>query len=155
MFLMLSEIWSVSTDFKESPPVSVGIYFSLMLLYKGHLNKKWYSFSKLFLQKGQFWLTVLVGWYLLLTPISHIPSRSFIKASLNFLFVMLSKYFSFWCVPLNTLYVEKRSLVEILEYQSPLNHPIILFLNEERKADYLRLSRLARRHGSRMLLNTL
>ena len=31
-------IWIVSTDFKENPSVSVGIYFSLMSLYKGQLN---------------------------------------------------------------------------------------------------------------------
>ena len=48
---------------------------------------------------------------------------------------MLSKYFSFWCVTLNTWYVEKQSLVEILEYHSSLKRPIILFLNDERKAD--------------------
>ena len=48
LFLILSECWSVSTDFKEDPSVSVGIYFSLMSLYKGQLNKMWYSFSKLF-----------------------------------------------------------------------------------------------------------
>ena len=45
MFLMLSELSSVSTDFRESPSVSVGIYFSLISLYRGQLNKKWYSLS--------------------------------------------------------------------------------------------------------------
>ena len=80
---------------------------------------------------------MLVGWYLLLTPISHVTSRSLIKASLNFLFVMLSRFFffSFWCVTLDTWCVEKRSLVEILEYHSSLKRPIILFLDYERKAD--------------------
>ena len=36
---------------------------------------------------------MFVGWYLLLTLISHIPRRGFIKTSLHFLIVMLSIVF--------------------------------------------------------------
>ena len=138
MFLMLSELWSVSAACKENPSVSVGIYFSLMSPYKGQWNKTWYSFSKLFLHEGQFWLTALVGWYLLLTPISHIPRRSFIKASPNCLIVMLTNFFFFFfflVCRLEYLVRRKRSLVEILKYLSSLKRPIILFLNDERKAN--------------------
>ena len=70
-----------------------------MLLYKGQVNKKWYSFSKLFAQHGQFLLTMLIGWYLLLTPVAHIPSRSFINASLDFLSICCLNIFRFGVSP--------------------------------------------------------
>ena len=89
-------------------------------------------------QKGHVFIA-FSGWKRLFTPSSFMPSRSLIRVSLIFLFiVMLLRYFSAWWTDLNKRYVANLSLFDIFVLHSSLKCCII-FLPDGRKKGSLRL----------------